>query len=401
MRKIYYEDQYKKEFVAEVETIEEIDDKYHVKLNETAFFPGGGGQQNDLGFIEKIPVIDVYEKNGEVYHVLEKKLIKIHRVKCSIDWVRRLDGMQHHLGQHVLSGCFYQLFNANTVSVHVGKEIATVDIQGILTEEQIRQAEIKANDCIRENMKVEMLTPTKSELKKIKIRRDLPNTNEEIRIVKIGDLDINACCGVHPSSTLDLGIIKIKKWQKHKGNTRIEYLVGNRAFNDYLKVDNFSNDICKYLSCGKDDVIKTINNLSNHIKELSDENKSLNIKLSDYQIVEMLESSEKINDISIIKNIYKDTDMKNLIKLADRITERSKAIVLFALLQDDKANIIFKSSTSIKEISMNELLKDAISLIDGRGGGSHNQAQGGGKNNSNLKSAMEYAVIKINKQLKY
>lgn len=400
MRKIYYEDQYKKEFVAEVEAIEEIDDKYHVKLNETAFFPGGGGQQNDLGFIEKIPVVDVYEKNGEVYHVLEKKLIKIHRVKCSIDWARRLDGMQHHLGQHVLSGCFYQLFNANTVSVHVGKEIATVDIQGILTEEQIRQAEIKANDCIRENIKVEMLTPTKSELKKIKIRRDLPNTNDEIRIVKIGDLDINACCGVHPSSTLDLGIIKIKKWQKHKGNTRIEYLVGNRAFNDYLKVDNFSNDICKYLSCGKDDVINTINNLSNHIKELSDENKSLNIKLSDYQIIEMLESSEKIKDISIIKNIYKDTDMKNLIKLADRITERSKAIVLFALVQDDKANMIFKSSAQVKDVSMNDLLKDAISLIDGRGGGSHNQAQGGGKNNSNLKSAMEYAVMKINKQLK-
>lgn len=400
MRKIYYEDQYKKEFVAEVGAIEEIDGKYHVKLNETAFFPGGGGQQNDLGFIEKIPVVDVYEKNGEVYHVLEKKLIKIHRVKCSIDWARRLDGMQHHLGQHVLSGCFYQLFNANTVSVHVGKEIATVDIQGILTEEQIRQAEIKANDCIRENIKVEMLTPTKSELKKIKIRRDLPNTNEEIRIVKIGDLDINACCGVHPSSTLDLGIIKIKKWQKHKGNTRIEYLVGNRAFNDYLKVDNFSNDICKYLSCGKDDVINTINNLSNHIKELSDENKSLNIKLSDYQIIEMLESSEKIKDISIIKNIYKDTDMKNLIKLADRITERSKAIVLFALVQDDKANMIFKSSAQVKDVSMNDLLKDAISLIDGRGGGSHNQAQGGGKNNSNLKSAMEYAVMKINKQLK-
>lgn len=400
MRKIYYEDQYKKEFVAEVGAIEEIDGKYHVKLNETAFFPGGGGQQNDLGFIEKIPVVDVYEKNGEVYHVLEKKLIKIHRVKCSIDWARRLDGMQHHLGQHVLSGCFYQLFNANTVSVHVGKEIATVDIQGILTEEQIRQAEIKANDCIRENIKVEMLTPTKSELKKIKIRRDLPNTNEEIRIVKIGDLDINACCGVHPSSTLDLGIIKIKKWQKHKGNTRIEYLVGNRAFNDYLKVDNFSNDICKYLSCGKDDVINTINNLSNHIKELSDENKSLNIKLSDYQIIEMLESSEKIKDISIIKNIYKDTDMKNLIKLADRITERSKAIVLFALVQDDKANMIFKSSAQVKDVSMNDLLKDAISLIDGRGGGSHNQAQGGGKNNSNVKSAMEYAVMKINKQLK-
>ena len=110
--------------------------------------------------------------------------------------------------------------------------------------------------------------------------------------------------------------------------------------------------------------------------------------------------SKKLNRLEEIKNIYKDTDMKNLIKLADRITERSKAIVLFALVQDDKANMIFKSSVQVKDISMNDLLKDAISLIDGRGGGSHNQAQGGGKNNSNLKSAMEYAVMKINKQLK-
>ena len=89
MRKIYYEDQYKKEFVAEVESIEEIHGKYHVRLNETAFFPGGGGQQNDLGFIEKIPVIDVYEKSGEVYHVLDKKLIKI-------------DGAISSLGVHVV-----------------------------------------------------------------------------------------------------------------------------------------------------------------------------------------------------------------------------------------------------------------------------------------------------------
>ena len=124
------------------------------------------------------------------------------------------------------------------------------------------------------------------------------------------------------------------------------------------------------------------------------------VKYQKLETEEEIESSEKIKDISIIKNIYKDTDMKSLIRLAERITERSKAIVLFALVQDDKANMIFKSSVQVKDISMNDLLKDAISLIDGRGGGSHNQAQGGGKNNSNLKSAMEYAMMKINKQLK-
>ena len=102
-----------------------------------------------------------------------------------------------------------------------------------------------ANEVIKENINVEFLTPSKRELKKIKIRRDLPNTNEQIRIVKIGDLDINACCGVHPSKTLDVQLIKIKKWEKHKGATRIEYLAGNRAIKDYFRKDEFRNKICK------------------------------------------------------------------------------------------------------------------------------------------------------------
>lgn len=190
MEKLYYKDQYLKEITAEITNIIENNGQYHIALDKTIFFPGGGGQHCDLGYIDNHKLIDVYEKDGEIYHVTETKAIKIHKVKCKIDWDRRLDGMQQHLGQHILSGCFFTLFNANTVSVHVGKEISTVDIQGIISEEAIRKAEEMANEVIKENINVEFLTPSKRELKKIKIRRDLPNTNEQIRIVKIGDLDI-------------------------------------------------------------------------------------------------------------------------------------------------------------------------------------------------------------------
>ena len=221
MEKIYYDDQHVREFTAEIVDIREKHGKFHVALDKTAFFPGGGGQQCDLGFVDTHNVVDVYEEDGIVYHVTEKKPIKIHRVKCSIDWHRRLDGMQQHLGQHVLSGCFFSLFNANTVSVHVGKDISTVDIQGYLNEETIRAAERKANEVIQDNITIEVLTPNKKELRKLDLRRDLPNTNNEIRVVKIGDLDINACCGVHPKSTLHLQMIKIIKRVKLKGATRI------------------------------------------------------------------------------------------------------------------------------------------------------------------------------------
>ena len=199
MEKLYYENQYIKDFVAEIEEIKEENGRFHIVLDKTAFFPGGGGQGSDRGKIDNYQVIDVYEKEGIVYHVTEKKPVKIHRVKCSIDWNRRFDGMQQHLAQHVLSGCFYTLFNANTVSIHLGEKISTVDIEGSLTEMQIREAEKLANEKIGEAISVEVLIPSKKELKKLKIRRALPNTDDEIRILKIGDLDINACCGVHPN----------------------------------------------------------------------------------------------------------------------------------------------------------------------------------------------------------
>ncbi|MCI9304440.1 DHHA1 domain-containing protein [Clostridium sp.] len=395
MEKLYYEDQYLKEFIAEITNILERDELYYVSLDKTAFFPGGGGQHCDLGYIDNHKVINVIEENGQIYHVTETKPIKIHRVNCKIDWNRRLDGMQQHLGQHVLSGCFFTLFNANTVSVHVGKEISTVDIQGYLDEESIRKAERFANEIIEENITVEFLTPTKKELKKIKIRRDLPNTNEQIRIVKIGDLDINACCGVHPSRTLDIQAIKIKRWEKHKGATRIEYLAGKRAINDYFKKDEFRNKVCRFLNCGEDDAINSISKLSNDLKNLADENRQIKSEIGEYQIKDMIKEAKSIGNLYVVTKIYDGGDVKHISKIAEKITLNEDMVVLFAIKFEDKVNLIFASSKNINTISMNDLLKDTITLIDGRGGGSKFMAQGGGKNSSNLQGAMDYALRKI------
>lgn len=394
MEKLYYLDRYIKEFTAEVVEVKEIDGMYHVALDKSAFFPGGGGQPGDTGFIESSKVIDVYEGNGVVYHVLEKKPLKIHRVKCKIDWEKRYDGMQQHLGQHVLSGCFYSLFNANTVSFHMGSESSTVDIEGFLEEDKIREAERFANEIINQNIEVEFFTPSKSELKKIKIRRALPKTDDAITIVKIGDLDINACCGVHPKSTLDLRMIKIKRWEKHKGATRIEFLAGKRAIDDSLRRDSIIATICKSMKCGESEILNIISKSAEEIREYQNENRMLKLELSKYEIKEMIESADKIGDISIIKKIYEKSDLKHIGKLAEKLVENKKTIALFAVKYDDKSNLIFASSKD-NDISMNELLKDAITLIDGRGGGSKFLAQGGGKKSNNLEATIDYAFMKI------
>lgn len=396
MEKLYYDDPYLRDFTAEIVNIEEHLGKFRVTLDKTAFFPGGGGQSCDTGMIGDHKVIDVYEENDIVYHIVEKKPIKIHNVKCKIDSERRTDGMCQHLGQHVLSGCFFNLFNANTSAIHLGADISTVDIYGVLTEEQIRAAERLANKVIGDALKVESFIPTKSELKKLTLRRALPNTKEDIRIVKIGDdFDINACCGLHPKSTLDLRLIKIKKFEKHKEGTRIEFLSGNRAIEDSYKKDEFQNSICKYLNCNENEAVNGIKNLNNNLKEANEINKSLNITLANYQVKELIDNAETVGEFKIIKSIFDNENLKYINNLTSKLVETPNTVTLMAVKSEDKVNLIFACTKGIKEIKVNEVLKDAISLIDGKGGGSPFMAQGAGKNNANLDGALDYAFNKI------
>lgn len=395
MEKLYYENSYIKEFLAEIEEIIEINDRYHIRLDKTAFFPGGGGQASDLGMIDIHEVKDVYEKEGVVYHVLDKKPIKIHRVKCELNWPKRFDGMQQHTAQHVLSGCFYTLLNLNTCAIHIGEKVSTIDIEGLVSEENLRKVELFANEIISKSLDVNSFVPTKKELKKIKLRRKFPNTNEEIRILQIENLDINACCGVHVKSTMDLRFIKLGKFEKNKNNTRIEYFAGQRAIAQALKDQEFSKKICKYLGASENDAIDKIESMHSKVEDLKSKIIKANEEIAKYEVKEMINNSKTYGDKVIIKNIFENKDLKYVTKLANNLTESNNKIALLALKSDEKINMVFAASKNIKNINIGELLKDTITLIDGKGGGSSYLAQGAGKDNGNLENALEYAISKL------
>ena len=395
MEKLFYIDSYIKNFTAEIEEVKEVDDKFHVLLNKTAFFPGGGGQYCDLGIIDNINVLDVYEENDKIYHVLEKKPNRIHKVKCEIDWDRREYGMQHHFGQHIISACFNNEYKAKTVGFHLGKDFSTVDIEGFFKEEDILKIEKMCNEIIRENITVEFLNITKKEAKKLKIKEDLSKLGDNIRVVKIDDIDMNLCCGVHMKNTLDLRVIKIKKFEKYKKATRIEFLCGTKAIEEMLKRENYLNKICKLLSSNEEDAYKSIENLNNKLNEVNKENRRLEEIISNYEVKEMIESAEKINNMNVIVKVYENKTMNYMNKIANKIIEKENNIGLFALKNDDRLNLLFVCSKNLEKMDMNILLKDSIKLIDGKGGGSKVLAQGGGKNNSNLDSLFDYVKIKI------
>lgn len=394
MEQLYYENPYLKEFTANIIETKEIDGKFHLILDKTAFFPGGGGQWCDTGKIGNLDVLEVYEKENVIYHVVNSLPSQTTNLKCVIDWDTRIDGMQQHLGQHVLSGSFFNLFNANTFAIHLGADISTVDILGNLTEEQVRKAEKLANKIIGDDVQVLSFVPSEEELKNLTLRRALPNTEEDIRVVHIKDFDINACCGLHPTSTKDLRLIKIKRFTKHKEGTRIEFLAGNRAVEDTLKKDELFNSICSYLSCNENEALNGIKNLNASLKDANDTNKSLNTLLAKYQVKELIDNAENIGNYKVVKQIF-DGDMKYVNTLTSKLVENENIIALMAIKNGEKANLLFCCSKNIKDVKMNELFNDAISAIDGRGGGSPFQAQGAGKNNENLEEALEIAFTKI------
>lgn len=394
MEKLFYKDQYIKEFMANIVEIKNIDNKYHVVLDKTAFFPGGGGQFCDLGEIDGEKVLDVYEENKKIYHVLEKRLDK-NIVKCTIDWDRREDGMHQHFAQHVISGCFYTKYKANTTGFHLGRDFSTVDIQGYLEEDKIREIEKFANEVIRENIPLTILTPNKDELEDIWIRRDLPDTDEEIRVVRIGKLDTNACCGVHPKSTGELRLIKIKRWEKNRQSTRIEFLAGKRAIDYVLRRDLYLTNICRHFKCKEEESLKYIENLEDKIEECIKSNKRLENIVSNYEINEIVKNAIKIGEISVVKNIFKNEDVKYISKIANKITENKNKIALIAVENNERVNLVFSGSENLNNINMKILLDESLSLLEGRGGGNIHLAQGAGKNNGNIELALESALKSI------
>lgn len=395
MERSYYENPYQRDFTAEIINVIEKEGKYHIELDKTCFYPEGGGQPSDTGFIESSPVAYVYEENDHIFHVVDIKPSKIHRVKCSIDWKKRFDHMQQHLGQHILSACLAELFNANTVGFHLGVDYSSIDIDKVLGNDEIKKAEEMANGIVLDNINVEILYPTNSELKKLKLRKSPPKTTEQIRIVRIGDIDINACCGTHTKSTIEVQLVKISKWEKYKNGLRIEFLCGSRAVNDYSSKHAAIDKMASLLSCSSNSVLDEVERLTSELNKALSEKRALKAEIAEYEVQNMLNSCDTIEGIRVLKAIYDNTDLKHINLLASKLTSYPNVVVLFGVRSQDKVQLIFMRSKDLKILSMNSLLKDAITLIDGKGGGSDFQAQGGGKNNNNIESTMEYAYRKI------
>lgn len=394
--KLFWKDAYIKEFRANIMSIEhyrEDTSKFTILLDKTAFYPEGGGQPWDEGKIGDSNVHYVYEEDELIYHVVDKSPSGNEDILCIIDWERRFDHMQQHLGQHILSSAFEKLYDANTVGFHLGNEFVTIDIdKTFLDTEMADSVEKSANEVIYQNLEVRTLYPTKEEISKLPLRKP-PTVSEGIRIVEVDKYDFSACGGTHPQTTGSVGIIKIRKWEKNKGNVRVEFVCGARALKDYSWKNQQINKVANMLSVRDFEAEDTITRIFQENKELNKTIKSFKKSLMDYQMKELYASAEKVGNYSLVMKIFEGEDIKDVKVMASAIVQHPNTISLLAT-KADKAQVVFSCSKEVP-INMNQLFKEVIPLINGKGGGNATSAQGGGDEIFNLEGLMEATHKKI------
>lgn len=365
--KLYYVTPYVTKWLTNIEEIIETDNQIFVILEETAFYPEGGGQPSDTGTIDGINVIDVQIKDNQIFHLVEEKPENTH-VECELNWERRFDHMQQHTAQHLLSAVLDELYHIPTVSFHLGKEYTTIDVDTIeLTKEQIENIEHTCNTYIMKNLEIKSYFTTHEEVSKIPLRK-LPKVIGDIRIVEIDGIDFSACAGTHVQRTGELSSFKIIKTEKHRRQTRVFFLSGWRAIYDYQSSQSILDELSSHFKTNKQQLQDRINKLELEKKEVNRELETLKAENIAFHGEQILANQNK----KVISLHFEEKTMKDLSTLAKYLLQKSSHIILFSSEIDKKILLQHNGDYSLP---CGKLLRETIQEFEGKGGGNEVLAQ--------------------------
>ena len=227
--RLYYQDAHLREFSAHVVSCEPEKDHWAVVLDQTAFYPEGGGQPGDTGTLDSVRVLDTHARGEEIVHDCDAPLTPGSAVQGTIDWARRFDYMQQHSGEHVVSGIIHRRFGYENVGFHMGADMVTIDFSGMLTMDDVREIEREANEAVWANLPI-VVSWVDGEEKANAVYRSKKPISGVLRLVSIPAIDVCACCGTHVSMTGEIGLVKIFTCQKFHDGVRLEMLCGRKAY---------------------------------------------------------------------------------------------------------------------------------------------------------------------------
>ncbi len=363
-RKLFYEDPHQKEFTAKVLSCDKTEKGWEILLDQTAFYPEGGGQACDIGFLSDAQVLDVQERGEDIVHYCNAPLTVGSEVAGRIDWARRFDLMQQHTGEHIVSGIIHRRYGFHNTGFHAGTDGMEVDFDGVIPQEDLAWIEAEANKLVWANLPVKCWYPSPEELPAIPYRtkKELP---WPVRIVDIQGVDLCACCGVHTAFTGEVGLVKLTSCVKLRGGVRIVMRCGGRALRHVQEIYEQNRRISQQLSA--------------QLHETADAVK----KLGDALAEEKLRSNELQKEIfNHIADGY--ANCENVLHFADNLTSvqiRELADVIagkvrgFAAVFSGTGNC-YSYCLATRNGDLRELGKAMNSALQGRGGGKPNFQQG-------------------------
>lgn len=399
--RLYYQDAYIKTFVTQLKS-QYVDDKgrSYALLNETAFYPTGGGQPSDQGTLNGVFVSEVVEADGEIRHYLDHPLPDgTTQVEGAIDWDRRFDHMQQHAGQHILSAAFAELMGWKTVSFHLGQETVTIDLETThFTEEDVEKAQSFANQVVLSNKKIEIKWVEKEDLEKYPLRK-APKVNENIRLVIIEGVDYNACGGTHPNRTAEVGPIQVLSTEKGKNKVRITFICGLRAIKALNDKHTILKKLTQKLNRPEPEILSTIDILFVDLQNTKNQLSEAKRELLMHEATALLETAETLNDGELlVAHYYIERDLNELKLLSYALTEQTpNAIIILTVKNGDKLQFVAASGQRVAR-NMNDLCREILPLINGKGGGKPDRVQGGGAVTMTASALLEHMKTMFRKE---
>ncbi len=425
-KRLYYDSSEIHEFDSIVESVAPLSPEQSrpaVILRETAFYPTSGGQVHDTGWLtingddrgddrgaERLRVTEVAEaEDGRIVHYLEAPAPPLvgTAIHGSIDPERRRDHMQQHSGQHVLSAAFIDLYQMATVSFHMGEDYCSIDLATpSVSSEQIVAAEKRANQIVFENRPVRVRYVTREEAEKLGLRKLPPAGRDKLRLIEVADFDLTACGGTHVSTSGQIGSIVLRKSERVRQGTRVEFVCGNRAVRMARHDFTALSEAAALFSAQLWDVPEQIRKGVEETKVMRKQKDEALDQLAEFMALAALHDQPEKNGRRIVVRAFPDRDINFAKLFAQKVTRAGKpAIALVASVVDPPGMVFAQTSAPApgaapgSTADMGALLRQVLSSVGGRGGGSRDFAQGGvpsdGDVNINVEQLLRLAASTI------
>ena len=373
--RMYFTDAQLAEFDATVVSSEPAGDHFDVVLDRTAFYPTSGGQPHDTGELAGARVVDVRDDDaGVITHVVDAPLAAGAPVHGRIDWPRRLDHMQQHTGQHVLSAAFDRLLNVRTTSFHLGAETATIDLAREVSPDEIARAEAEANRIVWDARPVRVRFVSAEEAARLPLRKE-PVKTGELRLVEVTDFDLSACGGTHVPHTAVIGGIAVAGWERFKGATRLTFVCGGRALRAHGALRDIVVGATRALSVLPGELVAGIERLQADLKAGAREAKRLHEELAVFRAEKLCENAPTIGPVRGVLSQQPGSDAAALKAMAAAVAAKPGFVVV--LTGDGHPTPVVVARSADVAMDAGAWMKGATAALGGRGGGRPEMAQGG------------------------